>query len=116
MSSLGRDVADLLGQLTQGIFHVMVQAMKVDWKNESYIEIVLYGGMSTFDNARLTNLVLLCHAAAIRCELCPASPQYLRLIFYRRERDGTTIWSKHPTIQEAIETFESWNGWDGGYS
>jgi hypothetical protein len=116
MSEFGEKVADLLGQLELGIYHIQKEVMhdRVDWSSDYYIEIVLSGSLSTFDNARLTTLVLLCHHAAIRCEIHGAAPNYLRLVFYPRERDDTgsmPIHIRHPSIDKAIKTFNYWNGW-----
>lgn len=104
MSDLGKNVADLLGELFLGIYHQDRQALKVDWTNPSYIEIVIYGEMSTFDYDHLTRLVFLAHDYAIRVEIQAAAPRYLRLIFSQRTREGD-IYRRHPTIEDALTSW-----------
>jgi hypothetical protein len=101
-SELGKEVADILGQVYRGIYHIEKPARKVDWSNKYWIVICLYGDMATFDGQVLTELVVMCHDRAIRMEISGAAPNYLRLMFHRRTRFGTMI-SRHPTIEDAIE-------------
>lgn len=109
ISDLGRDVADILGQVYQGIYHLDKQALKVDWSNEDWIEIVIWGCLCTWDFSHLTNLVIMCHETAIRLELIAAAPNYLRLVFYRRKRQAEATSKRHPTIEEAVERVRKHN-------
>lgn len=106
LSSIGRDVADLLGWLFQGIYHIEHVVRKVEWNKEQLITVKIgnEANLATYDFNRLTMLVLICHHMAIRCEICPCNPSLLTLKFSRRQRsdDGFT---KHPTIEESIVWF-----------
>lgn len=102
MSILGKDVADLLGFLFYGIYHIEREVMETDWSNGHHIEVRLkYKGLSTTDYNDLTRLVLLCHHMAIRCSISPMSRTSIKLLFHRRTRGEYG----HPTIEEAINKF-----------
>lgn len=107
MSPLGRDVADLLGELFYGIYHISQKALgKVDWNNEYWIEITIgYQGYSTTDFDNLTRLVFLAHHLAIRVSIEAAARQHIKLIFHRRERYGDYS-RRHPFLEEAVKRFK----------
>lgn len=108
LSPFGERVADLLGELYRGIYHINYGALmhkRTDWTSDTRIEIVVPddGWFGTFDGNRLTNLVILCHDACIKCDLRAANIGYLRLIFYPRKGRTGDIYDRHPTIEEAIK-------------
>jgi hypothetical protein len=106
MSDFGRRVADLLGELYRGIYHIQPSVLhkRADWSSERYLEVVVYGGMATFDADELTRFVVLCHDYCIRGEVSPASPGWMRLRFWpRKVRDGGRIYERHPTMEQAVE-------------
>lgn len=108
MSELGRRVADLLGDLFQGIYHLDNKNLKkVDWGNDHHIEFALgWRSLATYDDSYLTLLVLLAHQRAIRVQISAQSYHYLSLIFHQRESGMQHEWHKrHPTIEEAIANF-----------
>lgn len=105
VSPFGLRVADLLGYLYRGLYHLDVES-KGTWGESRHIEVKLDREMSTFDDSRLTELVLLAHHMAIRVVLKPLSSRTVKLIFHERKRGGDW-WEKHPTIQEAVAKFES---------
>ncbi|MCK9459564.1 MAG: hypothetical protein M0R80_07990 [Proteobacteria bacterium] len=108
MSSFGRNVADLLGWLYKGIYHLPVNALlKTNWEDEWCIVVKLgrEAALATTDWNTLTYLVFLCHKMAIRCEIVPCNMQKLALHFHRRKRDGDMA-EKHPTLAEAVKSFE----------
>lgn len=109
MSELGKKVADLLGDLFLGIYHLDSDKLKaVDWSNTHHIEFALgWKSLSTYDDSHLTHLVLLAHQRAIRVQISPRSNHYLTLIFHQRESGMKHEWHKrHPTIEEAIMAFD----------
>jgi hypothetical protein len=57
---------------------------------------------STFDSDRLTRLVFLAHDRAIRVEVKSSSPYRIKLVLFKRGRDGG-ISNRHPTLEQAIE-------------
>jgi len=106
LSDFGALVADILGQTFAGLYHqqAAVTNKKVDWNSDRWISIVIGGSISTFDDSRLTLLVLLCHRYGVRMEICGAGPRYMRLNFSPRKvgLDGS-IWERQPTIEQQIE-------------
>lgn len=104
MSQLGIEVADLLGQMYQGIYHIDKEALRVDWSNETWIEIIVNdGAMATWDYNRLTAFVVLCHDRCLRGSIEVANFGLLRLIFHRRDRESKDNMSRHPGMEEAIQ-------------
>ena len=109
VSDLGKKVADILGMVWYGLYHIAPQSIKkVNWDDTYCISIALQCSLSTFDYNELTELVILCHDQTIRLNISP-NMRYLRLFFHQRQRDGIfTV--RHPTIEEAIQTCRTkWN-------
>lgn len=106
MSPFGIVVADILGELFLGIYHISKSVFRADWTNENRIQMTIRGSMSTFDFDVLTRLVFLAHHCAIRIEIEPASPEYIRLIFHRRQRAGH-IYERHPSLDDAVAAFKA---------
>jgi hypothetical protein len=109
LSEFGIAVADLLGDLEFGIYHIQAEVLhpRVEWDAKHHISVVLRdSNFCTFDSNHLTRLVILCHDRHVRCEVRAAAPRYIELFFTRRKRthggDGIAIW--HPTIEQAVET------------
>ena len=107
MSQLGKNVADLLGELFRGIYHLDHKALfRVDWSNESYIEFNLgWHELATTDFDELTRLVFLAHHMAIRVSIEASTVKYLRLTFLQRVRKGDNVY-KHPTLDDAVAIFK----------
>jgi len=102
MSPFGETVADILGQVYRGIYHLQSPSLfKAKWNHENYIEISLYVRPSTFDGGDLTEMVVLCHDLAVRLEIRPCNISHLKLCFSKRKRDGD-FWERHPSIDEAV--------------
>ena len=103
ISDFGRAVADLLGDLFAGIYHIdrAVMSKSVDWSAPHHISVVVYGTMSTYDDSMLTRLVVLCHDRHIPCEVSGCGPRYIRLGFSPRNREGVCCWDHHPTLEAA---------------
>ena len=109
ISDFGKKVADILGDMAFGIYHLDVRALrKVDWKNEGYISVVVYGGLATYDTDTLTRLIVLCHDRMVRLEVSAATWKHLRLEFWpRTSRDGE-LYTRHPTMETAIENIRGY--------
>ena len=105
MSPLGIAVANLLGEMVRGIYHLDVN--KVDWSEQRRLVVNLdkYGSrrLSTWDWDELTRLVLLCHDRALRVELKPCNFRIIRLIFSQRTCRTGDFCTLHPTAEEALE-------------
>jgi hypothetical protein len=103
LSPIGRVVADILGQVFRGIYHMDRDALRADWSNKHYIELTInaYRTWSSYDDSKLTTLIVLCHDAGIRLEIQPAGPRYFRLLFHQRAREGD-ISTRMPTMEEHL--------------
>ena len=99
ISPLGREVADILGQVWRGLYHLNVN--KVKWTDKYNISVNIAEGLATWDHARLTALVILYHDRCIRLEIEPCNSRYIKLRFSQRKRIGDMN-EKHPTIEESI--------------
>lgn len=108
ISPLGRAVADFLGELFLGIYHLDMPALhKVEWGNNHHISVSIgWKDWATYDYDLLTRLVFLAHHMALRVELCPTRSQYVRLMFHQRTRKGAGF-SSHPSLRQAVDKFES---------
>lgn len=62
------------------------------------------GSLATFDDNDLTRLVLLAHERCVRVQVEQGGPYRLRIAIWKREREGY-IYERHPTIEQAIESF-----------
>src|SRR3954468_17034735 len=109
LSPFGVEVADILGQVYRGIYHVNGEVLheRCKWANDNRIEVVINdsmsGGLSTYDFNNLTALVILCHDRCVRLTIEAASYKYLRLLFHKREGRGGLVYDRHPTLTEAVQ-------------
>lgn len=105
LSEFGRQVADLVGDVFLGIYHLTPRSLeKVDWQNDSFIQLVVPStnhDIATYDGNRLTMLVLFAHDRMIRIAVEGAAPGYLRLTFSPRYSRNKTdpCWKRHPTLE-----------------
>ncbi len=107
MSELGVRVADLLGELFNGIYHLDdKQLAKVEWDNDHHICFSLgWRSLATTDFNDLTRLVFLAHHLSLRVEIEASTHNFLRFIFHPRKRSGAG-YGKHPTLDEAVMAFK----------
>lgn len=101
LSPFGELVADILGQVFLGLYHIERPALRVDWRDEVFIKINLDGPLATHDFNQLTALVVLCHDHAVRLEIRAVAPGTMRLAFSRRRREGDMV-TGHPTIETHV--------------
>lgn len=108
MSDLGVQAANLLGDLYAGIYHLSRKSLtKVEWNNPTWVQIIIYGDLSTFDFDTLTRLVVLAHDRCIRVEISGVGPGYIKIGFSPRAgRDGP-VHSRHPTIEDAVASIRA---------
>ncbi len=103
-SPLGKKVADLLGDVFFGIYHINLSLLrKANWTNKDWITIVLYGSLTTVDSDELTRLVVLAHDKMLRMTVSSCSPKYLRLTFWERTIREGSITERCPTIEDHIK-------------
>jgi hypothetical protein len=96
-------VAMILGMVFNGIHNAPIDWHRGYWAHDAAtLTLTSDGGrFSTYDFDKLTVLVLLCHAAAIRGGLQAGGFRSLALSFHERRRDGSMS-ERHPTIDQAI--------------
>lgn len=106
LSPLGKTVADLLGDLFHGLYHLPIKHLRrVNWQSPYYIRIpVKPSAFSTYDFDRLTEFVFLCHEYCVRGAIAPCNGQYVYLEFTPRQREGRFS-ERHPTLSEAVCQF-----------
>lgn len=114
-SEVGLRVAKLLSDWVGGCHHLDAEQMKnVDWLNERFITIkadssMTGGGLSSFDFCSLTRLVFLAHDRCIRVDIAPLNPQLLRIMFHPRHSREGGMSERHPTIEQALESWRKSN-------
>ena len=102
VSDLGAQVAAVISALVVGLHHWDTNALRrVDWSNKHHVELITDLPLATWDGDALTRLVFLAHDATLRLAIQPASPQYIRLLFHPRKREGS-LFERHPTIEDAL--------------
>lgn len=103
MSPLGEAVADLLGDVFLGIYHLDEKALKrVDWSNTYYIEFC-FGDrkeLCTWDYDELTRLMVLAHDRMIRVSIEPRNFRCLTLRFHQRNSRTGPIDTRYPTLED----------------
>lgn len=103
-SRLGKEVADLLGDTFQGIYHLSYRALqKTQWENNYVIEFNYSGSLETVDFNLLTILVVLAHDRMIRVSIRGIGPGYMQLIFHKRTRRTGKFHERYPTIENHIK-------------
>lgn len=104
ISEFGVTVADILGQVYEGIYHIQKEVLhkRVDWKSDRWIEVTVFGDLSTYDNDRLLTLICLCHSRQIRLAVAAAAPGYIRLKFSA----GKESLGQMPTLVQHIESIQ----------
>ncbi len=99
-----KNVADLLGDMFMGIYHLDYKALKrVDWSNDFHIKYIYYGDLATIDFDRLTILVVLAHDRMIRVSIQGVGPQRMKIIFHQREKRKGSMMERCPTIEDHIK-------------
>lgn len=102
LSPLGQVVADLLGDVYEGIYHIQKSVMKVDWTDCHFIEVIVNGPIATVDNNHLTRLLVLCHDRLLRCEVTGAGNGRLRLAFWQRAKREGRLWERCPSLEDHV--------------
>lgn len=103
LSALGINVADALGFVYRGIYHLpMGVLVSADWSNGRTVAVSVPADLCTWDGNELTRLVVVCHDLMLRMEVSPVGPYYLRLTFFQRRTRVGSIVDRLPTIEEHI--------------
>jgi hypothetical protein len=111
ISEHGRNVADLLGDVFLGIYHLNRTSLgKVNWENKRYIDVTVRGVMSTYDDDLMTRLVVLAFDRMMRVEIVGLGPLYLRLTFYQRKTRKGTLMERVPTLEDHVKSLRDYYG------
>lgn len=107
ISPLGRQVADLLGELFLGLYHLDSKTIsRVDWSDTFCVEVSIgWKDWATYDFDNLTRLVFLSHHMAIRVSMDASKHGWMKLMFWQRSRDGS-LCKRHPSLDEAVRKFK----------
>lgn len=81
-----------------------------EWGSGIAINITYGFSAATFDFDGLTRAVLMAHERCIRFEIAPSGPRMLKLIFHKRHTRDGCMSKRHPTIEQAINTFRRVKG------
>lgn len=105
-------VMDICGMVGGGIYNAPINWDKVEWGQGGSWHSGMFipwqdGRMATFDYYSLTNLVLLCHEARIRCEIRAKASGHFELSFFQRSHEGGMA-GRHPNIDEAVAAFREY--------
>ncbi len=107
MSGLGEKVADLLGDVFYGIYHLEVKDLKkVNWSNPHHISFKMrYRELATVDSDALTVLTVLSHDRMVRVSIKPYSRNAMEIMFHARESRQFTdpLWMRMPTMEDHVE-------------
>lgn len=90
-----------------GIYDVNCAWERQDWRDPESVRLVVYAGngLATFDFDSLTRFVIMAHDECIRFGVEPVSFRYFRLTFFNRGGREGPMYSRHPTLEQAIEDF-----------
>lgn len=103
LSPLGVAVANLLGRVWLGIYHLPDASLsRVDWEDNYCIEFTYYGDIATFDFNDLTALVVYAHDEMIRVNIWGCGPRYMKMQFHQRHKREGGISERYPTIEDHI--------------
>jgi hypothetical protein len=83
LSPFGDRVADVLGQVEKGLYHMegCLNYLHSDWQSNCKIEVPLRSNLATFDAPNLTLLVFCCIKAEMMVEISGFSASAVRLKF-----------------------------------
>jgi hypothetical protein len=103
-SLLGRTVAEALGYVYRGLYHLPTGSLKrATWRDERCVSINVPGfDMASWDGARLTQLVVVSHDLGLRLEISPAGPRHLKLRFSQRTTREGSISCRLPTLEDHV--------------
>ncbi len=63
--------------------------------------------LSTYDGNLLTRFVLKCHDECVRGEVRAKQAGVLKIIIWKRQGREGKMWDRHPTIETAIQEYNS---------
>lgn len=104
ISPFGRAVADLLGLVWRGLYHLPDDSlMKAEWHSDHWIKIRLYKGhdLATYDFADLAWLVVVAHDLSMRVSVHAEFGGAIVLGFSPRKRTGCMA-QRMPLLEDHV--------------
>ncbi len=110
ISLLGEQVADLLGDVWAGIYHLDNRLLaKTDWSDSYFIKVQISDGIATFDGPLLTWLAVLAHDRLLRLQISAVCNGRLALEFHQRKGRTGGLSARLPTIEEHIASIRKFH-------
>lgn len=104
ISPLGEKVADLLGDVFVGIYHLDGQLLlKTNWQDEYCLEVEIGQMLSTYDNPTLTWLVVLAHDRMLRVGITSRYRGRLILTFHQRAKRDGSLSERMPSMEQHLQ-------------
>lgn len=88
-------VSDVFG----GAHHVA----KLERKGH-YYQCVPYGTLATYDDDRLTRVVIAAHKYGLRAEVDNYGMRGVKILLHNRASRTGRMWERHPTLDKVMET------------
>lgn len=104
-----RSIGLLCRAFGTGPWNILVNWDRMKWGNERHTCFIVNcgNGLATWDSSRLTRLVIAAHDELIRVEVSPRAFRYLAIEMWPRKGREGFMHERHPTIEEAIESFRN---------
>lgn len=68
----------------------------------THFELVPYGSLATYDDDRLTLLVLAAHKYGVRAEVTNHGMRGVKVLVHARKARTGRLYERHPTIEEVL--------------
>ena len=84
-----------------------------EWAGERWVRFIVYakgGRLCTVDGDGLTRLVIGAHEEMIRVDVSPHTFCHLEILMHRRHTREGSISQRHPTIEQAVESYRNLKG------
>jgi hypothetical protein len=73
--------------------------------HSNHTVVIPHGSLATFDDDRLTRVVLSAHQLGLRAEVDNHGMRGLKILLHNRTARTGRLWERHQTIDEAIVKF-----------
>ena len=99
----GEDFKARAGRVIEGVFGGEHHVFSLKWEERS-CRFLTTEGISTYDYAELTKLVVFCHDECVRAEIRCGGPRRLRVVLSNRARKHRAPDSgAHPSLDQHVE-------------
>ena len=71
-------------------------------EHATHVELVPHGTLATYDDDRLTLLVLAAHEYGVRAEVTNNGMRGIKILLHNRKARTGRMFERHPTIEEII--------------